>query len=111
MNQQLLDENKKKLMAEQKRLRAILSHEGKFDGKGEFPGEYKPQFSEIGTEEGENASEVEQYANDLAVTTHLEEKLKRVEESLKRIEEGTYGKNPDGSEVDENRLRALPEAG
>lgn len=111
MNQQLVEENKQKLLAEQKRLRGILKHDATFDGPGEFPGDYKPNFPEVGREEGENASEVEQFTNDLGVINALEEKLKKVEAALKRIEEGKYGLNEDGSEIDEDRLRALPEAG
>jgi RNA polymerase-binding transcription factor DksA len=110
MNQQFIEECKEKLLTEQKRIRAILGHEDKFDGKGEFPGEYQPKFTEVGSEEGENASEVEQYANDLSVTADLEEKLTKVEAALKRIEGGTYGKCAMGDEIDEARLRAVPEA-
>lgn len=93
------------------RIRTVLGHADTKDGDGEFPGEYKPKFQEYGREDGENASEVEQYANDLGVTVALEEKLKKIEASLKRIEDGTYGKNEDGTEISEERLRALPEAG
>ena len=110
MNQQLIEENKQKLLEERKRLQTVLGHQANLDGKGEFPGNYKPKYDDIGDGE-DNALEVENYANDLAVTQSLEQKLSKVEAALKRIEEGTYGKNPDGTEVDEARLRALPEAG
>lgn len=111
MNQDLIKENKAKLEAERKRLRGVLGRADETDGAGEFPGDFKPKFTELGSEDGENASEVEQFANDLGVTTAMEEKLKNIEAALKRIEDGTYGKNADGSEIDEARLRALPEAG
>lgn len=111
MNQTLIEENKTKLEAERTRLRTILGHEATPDGDGEFPGEFKPKFDELGHEDGENASEVENFANDLGVTNALEEKLKNVERALQRIEEGKYGFNDDGTEIDEARLRALPEAG
>lgn len=110
MNQQLAEENKQKLLAEQKRLKTILNHEAKFEGKGDFPGDYQPKFEEVGREEGENASEVEQYATDLAVTQDLEQDLNMVETALKRIEDGTYGKCLQGDEIEEDRLRALPSA-
>ena len=110
MNQQLVEENRKKLLAEQKHLRGMLSREGKFEGKGEFPGDYKPEFPEVGREEGENASEVEQFANNLGVISDLENKLARVEAALARIENGTYGKCLAGDNIEEDRLRALPEA-
>lgn len=110
MNQNLIEENKQKLQAEAERIKTIISHEAGPDGKGEFPGDYKPKFEEVGREEGENASEVENYATNLAVTQDLEEKLKKIEEALKRIEDGTYGKCKMGDEIEEDRLRVLPEA-
>ncbi len=110
MNQQLAEENKGKLLAEQKRLKTILGHEGKFEGQGEFPGDYKPGFTEAGHEDGENASEVTQFQNDLSVTHDLEEKLNSVEAALKRIEAGTYGQCTEGDEIEEERLRAEPSA-
>ena len=110
MNQQLIDENKTKLLDEQKRLKAILGRENITDGKGEFPGDYKPKFDELGSEEGENASEVENFGNQLAVTEDLESQLKKIEWALARIENGTYGKCPEGDDIEEERLRALPTA-
>lgn len=110
MNEQLVSENKKKLQAELAHLQKLLSHEGKFEGKGEFPGSYKPQFEEVGKDEGENALEVADYETSLRVITDLEEKLARVEAALKRIEAGTYGKCVFGDEIEEERLRVLPEA-
>lgn len=111
MDQTLIQENKAKLEAERERLVEVLGRTSVHDGDGEFPGDYKPEFIEAGREDGENALEVEQYANDLGVTNALQEKLKRVENALKRIEEGKYGINEDGTEMDPARLRALPEAG
>lgn len=110
MNEQLLQENKEKLVAEQKKLRDILSGMGKFEGKGEFPGDYKPDFPQFGDEEGEDANEVEVYDQNLGVTRDLEGRLSKVEAALKRIEDGTYGKCAEGDEIEEDRLRAVPEA-
>ncbi|HYC79947.1 MAG TPA: hypothetical protein VEC17_02885 [Candidatus Binatia bacterium] len=111
MNDQLIQENKAKLETELKRLRGILSHGATEDGAGEFPGEFKPNFPEdIGREEGENASEVEQYANELGETSALEERLKKVEAALARIENGTYFQCVQGDEIEEEKLRAVPEA-
>jgi RNA polymerase-binding transcription factor DksA len=110
MTNELTQENKKKLEAERSRLRGILSRGNSKDGQGEFPGDYKPSFPEIGREEGENASEVEQFANNLAVTQDLEARLGKIEAALKRIEEGTYGKCAEGDDIEEDRLRAVPEA-
>jgi RNA polymerase-binding transcription factor DksA len=110
MNEQLLQENKLKLETELKRLRTILGHEGQADGDGEFPGDYKPKFTEVGREEGENASEVEQYANDLGEINVLEERLTKVQAALEKIANGTYGKCVQGDDIEEERLRVIPEA-
>jgi RNA polymerase-binding transcription factor DksA len=110
MNEQLAQENKTKLETERKRLRTILGHQDIEDGPGEFPGEFKPKFPELGNEEGENASEVEQYANDLGETTALEQRLKLIDAALEKISNGTYGQCKFGDEIEEDRLRAVPEA-
>jgi RNA polymerase-binding transcription factor DksA len=98
------------LLEQQKRIRAVLGREDVHDGKGEFPGEFKPKFDELGNEEGENASEVENFSNQLGVTEDLEARLTSVEAALMRIENGTYGKCKEGDEIEEERLRALPDA-
>jgi RNA polymerase-binding transcription factor DksA len=110
MNQQLLEENKQKLLAEKEKIRGILLKQGKLDGPGEFPGEYKPSFPEVGSDEGDNAFEVEQYATSLAVTQDLEVKLNKIEAALNKIEEGTYGKCKMGDDIEEERLKVVPEA-
>lgn len=110
MNEQLVQENKSKLESELKRIKAVLGHEAIVDGSGEFPGEYKPKFTEVGREDGENASEVEQYANNLGETKLLEDRMAKIESALQRIANGTYGKCLYGDEIEEERLRALPEA-
>lgn len=108
MNKTLIEENKAKLIAEQKRLKSILGHNTTTDA--EFPGGHKPQFMEVGTEQGENAAEVEQFANDLSVTSDIDARLKKVEAALVRVEDGTYGICSMGEEIEEARLRAEPAA-
>lgn len=110
MNEQLIQENKQKLEAEARRLREILGTEGKLDGKGEFPGEYKPKFPVIGDDEDENALEVDAFQTNLSVVKDMEMKLTKVEAALKRITDGTYGHCKFGDEVEEERLKVLPEA-
>ncbi|OGE88397.1 MAG: hypothetical protein A3J07_01215 [Candidatus Doudnabacteria bacterium RIFCSPLOWO2_02_FULL_49_13] len=109
MNKQLLEENKAKLLAEQKKLKQLLGHESTADS--EFPGGYKPKFDEAGSEQTENASEIEQFGNDLAVTEDLSGRLHQVSAALARIENGSYGKcMVGGDEIGEDRLRAEPAA-
>ncbi|MBI2607218.1 MAG: TraR/DksA family transcriptional regulator [Candidatus Doudnabacteria bacterium] len=110
MNKELIEENKQKLLSEKQRIVSILSRAGKKEGKGEFPGEYKPNFPEMGDKGDENAAEVTQFEASLDLTKRLEGKLKRVEAALKRIEDGTYGKDAQGRDIPEARLRAVPEA-
>lgn len=109
MNKALIAENKKKLLAEQKRLRAILEKHGRFEGKGEFPGDYKPAYPEIGQTDDENASESTQFGTNLAVARDLEARLTKIEAALARIADGTYGRCKAGDEIEEKRLRAVPE--
>jgi RNA polymerase-binding transcription factor DksA len=109
MNKTLLEENKTKLLTELKDLRVVLNHET--DSDQEIPGGRKPKFTEVGSEEGENASESEQFGNDLAVTEDLDVRLRQVEAALQRIDDGTYGTCLVGGEViSEDRLRAEPAA-
>lgn len=109
MNAQLLETNKAKLLAEQKRLKTILAHGSKADSK--FPGGRKPNYTEVGSEEGENAQESEQFGDDLSVDEDLEARLKLVDAALVRIGNGTYGKCVvDGEQIDEARLNAEPAA-
>ena len=109
MNQKIINENQGKLLDEQKRLRGMLSRDDVEDSA--IPGGHKPKFSELGSEDGENASEVGNFANDLSVTEDLVERLDRVEAALKRIENGSYGKClVGGEEIEEARMRAEPTA-
>ncbi|EKE15638.1 MAG: transcriptional regulator, TraR/DksA family [uncultured bacterium] len=75
------------------------------------PGEYETTFDNIGTAEDENASEVEEYADNLALESNLENQLKEINEALEKIESETYGycencKQP----ISIERLKAYPAA-
>lgn len=74
-------------------------------------GDYETTFEDIGTDREDNASEVEQYTDDLPVEITLEKKLRDVLEALKEMDEGTYGicKNCN-QEISLERLRANPSA-
>ncbi|OGE81794.1 MAG: hypothetical protein A3H72_02865 [Candidatus Doudnabacteria bacterium RIFCSPLOWO2_02_FULL_48_8] len=110
MDKQLIEQNREKLLAEKKRLRAILGFDSDNEGTGAYPGEYKPRFPEFGSKEDENASEMTFYETNLAVTQDMEKKLVKVDSALKRIEDGTYGKCVKGDDIEEGRLLAIPEA-
>ncbi len=108
MNKQLAEENKTKLLGEKSRLLKMLKRDTVPDP--EIPGGHKPKFNEVGSEQGENAYEVEQFGNELSVVEDLEARLKQVESALGKIEEGTYGTCDQGDAIDEARLRAEPAA-
>src|SRR3989338_4998534 len=102
MNETLLQENKARLLAEQKRLLNMLKRDDVVDLG--IPGGHKPKFDEVGSEDGENAHESEQFGNDLAVTEDLEKRLEQIQGALQRIIAGTYGKCLVGGEaIDEAR--------
>lgn len=109
MNQTLLAENKRKLLAEQKRILGMLKRDTIPDS--EVPGGHKPKFDEVGREEGENAFESEKFGDELSVTEDLESQLAKIERALTRIENGNYGVCVVGEEpIEEDRLRAEPAA-
>lgn len=59
----------------------------------------------------EEADEVEEYDNLLALERSLESKLKDVNAALEKIKNGGYGKcEKCGGEIEEERLMACPEA-
>lgn len=110
MNEAIIKENKKKLLQEQVRLRKLLLKEGREEGKGSFPGDFKPKWPSVGDKEDENATEVSMYQTSLSLTRDLEARVDKITAALERIENGTYGKCTEGDDIDEDRLRAVPEA-
>lgn len=108
MNDQLIQDNKQKLLDEQKRLWAMLDRDSKKDT--DAPSVRIPKVADVGNEEGENASESEQFGNEFSVMEDLQSRLGMVEAALRRIDDGTYGKCKMGDEIEEKRLTAEPAA-
>ncbi|MCX6765413.1 MAG: TraR/DksA C4-type zinc finger protein [Candidatus Moranbacteria bacterium] len=105
---QIQTELKEKLLKEKNRLENELKN---FAAPTEVPGDYKTKFSDLGTDVDENASEVEEYTDNLALESTLEKRLKDVGDALARMEEGTYGTCGNcGQEINIERLRAYPAA-
>ena len=74
-------------------------------------GDYETSFEDIGTDREDNASEVEQYTDNLPVEITLEKKLKDTLEALEKIEKGNYGICENcGQEISLERLTANPSA-
>ena len=89
----------------------IIGELEKFATKDEN-GEYQANFPEdLGTERSENANEVEEYTDRLAVEKTLESSLTDINDALARMEAGTYGIDANtGEPIDTNRLKAYPAA-
>lgn len=103
-----LQELKKALLEEKKRIEEELSRIAKpITNKGD----YETSFSEIGTDEDDNASEVEEYTGNLAVENSLEKQLHEANLALERIQNGTYGICVNcQKEIPLERLKAYPAA-
>jgi RNA polymerase-binding protein DksA len=107
LSKELMEEFKTKLLEEKKNLEEEL---GKF-AKPIGNDEYETKMSDMGSDEDENASEVEEYADNLALENTLEKRMDEVNEALLKIENGTYGFCDNcGKMIDIERLRAYPAA-
>ncbi|HWQ59601.1 MAG TPA: TraR/DksA C4-type zinc finger protein [Candidatus Fimivivens sp.] len=102
------EEMKAALLAEKSRLEGELS---RFADKTEVPGEYEARFEDIGSDRDDNATEVEQYSDNVALEDNLEGRLAETNAALARMEDGSYGKcvSCEG-DMEEGRLRAYPSA-
>jgi DnaK suppressor protein len=108
LDSSLLAELKENLIQQQKQLEQELSVIAK---PAPGVGNYETNFDNIGTDEDENASEVEEYTDNLAVEDSLEKQLKEIREALERIANGTYGICENcNQEIDIERLKAYPVA-
>lgn len=108
MTQAFLEEVKTKLTEERERLEGELS---RFATPTGTEGSYETKFQDMGTDEDEQASEVEQYVDDIALESNLESQLKDVLDALEKITQGTYGIcEVSGEEIDQERLRVYPAA-
>ncbi len=108
VSSEFLEEMKKALLSEKSRMEMELA---RFADKTDIPGDYETRFEEIGTDRDDNATEVEQYADNIALEENLEGQLSEVNEALSRIDAGTYGLCVCcGADIEEGRLRAYPAA-
>ncbi|HHH12337.1 MAG TPA: hypothetical protein ENJ77_00485 [Candidatus Moranbacteria bacterium] len=108
LTQEQLEHFKQKLLAEKSRLEDELSRFARKDESGDYHTEFP---EDIGSRNDENASEVEEYADNLALEQSLEGQLREVNDALARIEKGTYGVcEKTGREIPLERLEAYPAA-
>jgi len=74
-------------------------------------GDYEAVYEDIGDDREDNASEVEEYVDNIALGSNLEEQLKAINSSLEKIKNGTYGVcEVCGVEIAKERLEANPSA-
>jgi DnaK suppressor protein len=108
MNIKLQEELKKILEEEKTKIEGELS---RFAKPTDIPGDYKTNYGDIGTDTDENASEVEEYTDNLALENNLEKQLKDINDALLRMNNGTYGICENcRQEIDIERLKAYPAA-
>lgn len=110
MEKKIIDELKQKLEEQRDSLTSELESFAKKDDVPKGDWETKYPNRENGTME-EEADEMQEYDNKLSVEHSLEVKLKNVNLALEKIETNNYGKcEKCGKEIDEKRLKAVPEA-
>lgn len=103
-----LEKLKAKLLEEKARLEEELSRFATATGTA---GDYETRLGDMGTDEDENASEVEEYVDNLGLEKNLEAQLKDVTDALAKMEAGTYGIcEATGKEIALDRLEAYPSA-
>lgn len=108
INEELSNELKEKLEREKTRLEEEL---GKFAKPTENPGDFKTQFEDIGPDRDENATEVENYSDNVALENSLEGQLRNSIWALEKMEKGVYGVCENcNKEIDIERLKAYPAA-
>ncbi len=108
INNETLLELKEALLKEKKRIQAELEIIGKPTTQS---GDYDTTFTEMGEDEDENASEIEEYTDNIALEANLEKQLKDILEALEKMEAGTYAKCENcGTDIPVERLRAYPAA-
>ncbi|MDO9231247.1 MAG: TraR/DksA C4-type zinc finger protein [bacterium] len=109
IDQKTLGELRVMLLREKEELEKNLGRIAKPINKKE--GDYETSFEELGTDKDDNATEVDQYSQNLSVETSLEKQLQDVLEALEKQEKGTYGKCENcAKDIPLERLRVNPSA-
>ena len=108
ISNELLEELKEQLISDKNRIEGELN---KFTHKNS-DGVREANFPlDLGSEKSENANEVEEYADRLAIEENLEGELKNIKDALERMEKGVYGLDiKTGEEINTERLKAYPAA-
>jgi RNA polymerase-binding transcription factor DksA len=97
---------------------SLLNEKKRFEGELELiakptktPDNYTTNFDQIGKDEDENASEIEEYTENIALENSFEKQLKEINDALEKIKNNTYGICENcHSEIPLERLRVYPAA-
>jgi DnaK suppressor protein len=115
MNQKLIKELKEKLEKEKTQIEETLKKIAKKDEK--LKGDWNARFPSFnGGESGSGllereADEVEEYSTILPLEYTLELRLKNIDLALEKMRDGKYGIcEKCGKEINEKRLKVVPEA-
>lgn len=109
IDKKTLEELKSQLLKEKEELEKNIGRIARPVDKEE--GDYETTFDDIGNDRDDNATEVDQYSDNLSVETTLEKKLQDVIDALERMENGTYGICENcQKEISIERLKANPSA-
>jgi|SRR3989344_3204739 len=74
-------------------------------------GDFEVKMPSYGDEDDENTQESVDLDINFAMVQELESRLKSIRKTRQKIKEGTYGKCDNcGSEIPQERLKAMPEA-
>ena len=107
MDTKTIEAIKQDLLKEKERLESELGNFAKKDSS--MADNYTSDFPKFGNDEDENANEVAEYSDRLAVEHTLEKQLKDVHKALKKIVDGTYGIcDHCGESIGEERLKIRP---
>ena len=108
LDKKTLNELEQKLRTEKSRLKKELE---KIAEPTDSAGDYEAKFENIGEESDENATEVNIYANKLALENNLERQLKDANDALAKMKKETYGICEEcGGEINIERLKIHPAA-
>ena len=107
MDKKIIAPIKKDLTKKRKEVMAELASFTKEDKHAKAMS--RPNFTDLGVANDDNAKEVDIYTTNLSVSKVLEGALQDIEAALKRVEKGTYGVcKYCGREINPKRLLARP---
>lgn len=110
MDKKILKEIKKKLIKDKKSIEEQLASIANKNIHNEE--DYNAKFPEYGDEYGENANEITDFNDNLALERNLEKILRDINKALNNIKQNTYGRcKYCNTEINTKRLLARPVSG